>query len=481
MKCPTLKRAYGFALLLIVTAIVYAPAIRGTFLWDDDAYISQNKAVQSPDGLRPIWTTLGSTPQYYPLTFTAFWAGHQLWGLRPEGYHLVNILLHAANAALLILLLEALALPGAWIAGFFFALHPVQAESVAWMTELKNVLSGFFYLLTAILLVRRLKGVSQRSGEMILMCACFAAALLSKSVALTLPFSALGVWLAMGKRPTAALVKSLAPLVALSLAAGLFTTYFEHHWVRAQGIPWDFTVIQRLTIAGKAFCIYLSKWVYPIHLSFIYPRWDVMAMGTAGLLWTLAAAVILAASIFGRRWWGRVPGAALVFFGLSVLPALGLTSFYFMRFSFVADHFQYLGGLGIAALAGWTIHSTAYRREVAILVLVLLGGLTFRESGKYRDSLALWSRTLELNPASAMAHHHYGIALTENGDLREATAHLRMAEALDPTFPQTPLALAYLARLAQKRDVALAYYEKSFRLGIDDPEIRKDYEKLVAQ
>src|SRR5258707_657136 len=143
------KNRLGFlALFWAASFLVYSPSLRDGFLWDDDAYISQNSALTSRQGLYDIWFTPGSVQQYYPVTFTVFWVARHLWGLNPLGYHAINIVLHGTNAFLLGVILESVALPGAWIAAALFTVHPVMAESVAWMTELKNVLSTFFYLLT---------------------------------------------------------------------------------------------------------------------------------------------------------------------------------------------------------------------------------------------------------------------------------------------------------------------------------------------
>src|SRR5213083_494673 len=145
-----LKRGYLIlALLLVVTAILaYQPAWHGGFIWDDDAYITNNELLTAPDGLRRIWFSLDSPSQYFPLVYSTFRIEHALWGLNPTGYHWVNLLLHAANALLVWRVLARLNVPGAWLAAAIFALHPVQVESVAWITERKNVLMGFFFLLT---------------------------------------------------------------------------------------------------------------------------------------------------------------------------------------------------------------------------------------------------------------------------------------------------------------------------------------------
>ena len=143
----------ALALTLLALA-AYVPAMQGGFVWDDDEYVTNNPVLRSMNGLGRIWLDVGATPQYYPFTFTSFWIEHHLWGDRPFGYHVVNIVLHAANAVMLWLILTRLAVPGAWLAAAIFALHPVQAESVAWITERKNVLSGLFYLSAALAYLR---------------------------------------------------------------------------------------------------------------------------------------------------------------------------------------------------------------------------------------------------------------------------------------------------------------------------------------
>src|SRR4029079_9150880 len=146
---PPRERIWLVAMILVLATIfAYRPAWNGGFVWDDDFYVTKNHLLTAPDGLRRIWFSLESPSQYFPLTYTSFRVERSLWGLKPTGYHLVNILLHTANALLLWRLLAVLKVPGGWLAAGIFALHPVQVESVAWITERKNVLMGFFFLLT---------------------------------------------------------------------------------------------------------------------------------------------------------------------------------------------------------------------------------------------------------------------------------------------------------------------------------------------
>ena len=143
---PKLRTALLAVLLVAMTVVAYAPALQAGFVWDDDYYVTENELLHAPDGLRRIWLSMDSPSQYFPAVYTSFRVEHSFWGLDPFGYHLVNVLLHAANALLLWYLLARLAVPGAWLAAAVFALHPVQVESVAWVTERKNLLSLFFSL-----------------------------------------------------------------------------------------------------------------------------------------------------------------------------------------------------------------------------------------------------------------------------------------------------------------------------------------------
>src|SRR5246500_3206450 len=183
------RRPFIFALVLAaVTIFAYRPAWNGGFLWDDDVYITNNELLTAPNGLRRIWFSLDAPSQYFPLVYTTFRIEHALWGLNPFGYHCVNLLLHIANALLVWRLLARLKVPGAWLAGAIFALHPVQVESVAWITERKNVLMGLFFLLT---LLAWIVFVDERTRRpWIFYClalVCYVLAVSAKATACTLP------------------------------------------------------------------------------------------------------------------------------------------------------------------------------------------------------------------------------------------------------------------------------------------------------
>src|SRR2546423_3706182 len=223
------SRACIFALMLIaVTIFAYRPAWNGGFIWDDDAYIINNELLTAPDGLRRIWLSLDSPSQYFPLVYSTFRIEHALWGLNPTGYHWVNLLLHVANALLVWWVLARLNVPGAWLAGAIFALHPVQVESVAWITERKNVLMGFFFLLTLLAWIAFVDERTKQSWR------CYGLALIlylltlsAKTTACTLPAALFLILWLENQRISWKRIFQIVPFVVLGLAMGSLAIWWE--------------------------------------------------------------------------------------------------------------------------------------------------------------------------------------------------------------------------------------------------------------
>jgi protein O-mannosyl-transferase len=262
-----------FVALAAATLVAYAPALSGSLLWDDPQHLTRPE-LQSIGGLWRIWFEPGATQQYYPLLHSAFWLQSHLWGESTLGYHVINVLLHALSAWLLVEIARRLGSGGAVLAGFLFALHPVQVESVAWISELKNTLSGVFFFSSALAWLRY--DEQRLRTRYVLALGLFVAALLSKTVTATLPVALLVIaWWRYRRIRWIEDAVPLIPFVLLGAAAGTFTAWYERTAIGASGSEYAFTFIERTLIAGRGVWFYLGTLVWPANLSFVYPRWSI--------------------------------------------------------------------------------------------------------------------------------------------------------------------------------------------------------------
>jgi protein O-mannosyl-transferase len=480
------RRLVGAGLIILITLLAYRTALPGGFIWDDDLHVTKNLPLRSLEGLARMWMEPGAVPQYYPLTHTTFWIEYHLWQLNPFGYHIDNVLLQALNAILLWAVLQRLRIPGAWLAAVLFAVHPANVESVAWITERKNVLSCAFYLsaLLAYLRFYRLgeteasgpdktplseglptphyfrPKVSHRTrmtetarsiqtarsrdrrrtpvllegalseprrwGFYWLAFTFFACAMLSKTVTCTLPAAILLlIWWKRGRVGWRD-VWPLVPFCAVGAALGWTTASIEKSRVGAVGMEWEYGFAERVLIAGRAVWFYAVKLAWPVNLTFIYPRWNIDAGQWWQWLFPLAAITVAAMLWVWRRRIGRGPLAAMLFFVGTLGPALGFVNVYPMRYSFVADHFQYLASAGLIAAAVAAAATVVRQRTVRIAsgvaVTALFCILTWRQGRIYHDPETLWRDTLAKNPDCWMAHNNLGVLLAARGDLPGAHA-----------------------------------------------------------
>ena len=465
------RRDWVLALLLvIVTMFAYLPAWNGTPIWDDDAHLTKPE-LRSLEGLAKIWTQPGATQQYYPLVHTLFWVEHRLWGDWPEGYHLLNILLHCASALLLVRIFRQLEIPGAWLAAGIFALHPIQVESVAWISELKNLLSGVFYFwsLSVYLKFDRSRNLAFYVAALVI----FALGLMSKTVIATLPAVILVIF--WWKRGRLSLKEDFLPLVPFFLvgtAAGLFTAWAERTLIGAEGAAFHYSSIERILIAGRAIWFYLSKFIWPLDLIFIYPRWQISQSVWWQYLYPAAVLLLLAVLVWRSRRW-RAPLAGFLIFIGTLFPVLGFLNVYPFRYSLVADHFQYLACLGIIALAvsgmvwqlkQWQLWRHPIGYGLCGALLASLTALTWHQSAMYTDIETLWRTTIERNPKAWMAHDNLGALLFRQGRVNEAILHFRKAVEIDAeqAEPQANLGNALLQN--GDLDEAIAQYSNALRI-----------------
>jgi protein O-mannosyl-transferase len=474
-------RALLFCLVLAaVTILVYRPAWNGGFLWDDDSYVVNNDLLTAPDGLRRIWFSLDSPSQYFPLVYTTFRIERALWGLNPSGYHWVNLLLHVTNALLVWRLLRRLNVPGAWLAGAIFALHPVQVESVAWITERKNVLMGFFFLLTLLAWTTFVDERTKRPWRFYaLALTLYVLALSAKATACTLPAALLLIlWLKKDPINKRRLLQ-IVPFVVLGIFMGLLVVWWErYHQGTNQALFLFLSPLERILVASRAVWFYLSKLIWPYNLTFIYPKWHVSPVHLLGYTWLVAGILLCVAIYFLRRYAGRSIEVAAAFFVITLSPVLGFIMLFTFRYTFVADHYQYLACIGPIALVSAGIGRLAdqfKRRRSVILGFALVGlgslaALTLRQAGMYGDIETLWRTTLSRNPECWMAYTNLGLVLLQKGQIDDGITQYRAALRMQPNSWDTEYNLGTALLGQGKVDEAIPHCERAVALEPRNPD-----------
>jgi len=466
--------------LIVITFVAYMPAVRCGFIWDDNDWVTQNPLLRNLEGLRKIWTQPHSVMQYYPLVYTSWWLDYHLWRLNPVGYHLENIWLHCLAAAVLWRLLKFLRIPGAWAAAAVFALHPVNVESVAWVTERKNVLSGLFYFSAAFAYLRYAfvsKSENTHGDSTIfyfLSLVLFLCALLSKTATCTLPaVLLLVIWWKQGK-VTLKDIFTLAPFFIVGAGFGLLTAYLEQtrHIAAGHG-TWGLSFIERFILAGRALCFYTTKLFWPARLTFIYPRWVIDSGSWRQYVYPAVVILVVVSAWILRGRFGRSYFTAVGCFIVTLFPATGFFNVYFMRYSYVQDHFQYLAGsfliilavgLGCRAAARLGKKAASVKIATASVLLLALGALTHSQCYIYENEKTLWRDTLKKNPESFIAHNNLGLLFQADGDFDIAYRHFNRALQLKPDYVEAHNNLAGMLQLQTKYDEAISHYRRALRL-----------------
>ena len=486
------SRACIFAVVLAAATIfAYRPAWHGGFLWDDDDYVINNELLTASDGWQRIWFSLDSPSQYFPLTYSTFRIEHALWGLNTTGYHWVNLLLHVANALLIWAVLTRLKVPGAWLAAAIFALHPVQVESVAWITERKNVLMGFFFLMTLLAWIGFVEERTRRPWLLYcLALVLYVLALSAKTTACTLP-AALFLILWLQKQPiNMRRLIQIVPFLVLGTAMGLLAVWWERYHQGTSHALFPFlSPIERILVASRAVWFYLSKLIWPSNLTFIYPRWNISPVHLLDYIWLLAGVAACVAIWFLRRYFGRGVEVAAAFFVATLSPVLGFIMLFTFRYTFVADHYQYLACIGPIALASAGIVSLAdtfkqYRTVIvsaALLVVAILGALTWRQAAMYSDIETLWRATLARNPECWMAHTNLGLVLFQKGQIDDAIAHYRSALQMQRDWWDAEYNLGAALLAKGQVDEAILHCEKAVSMRPTDPDAQVSLGNALVQ
>ncbi|MCK4342265.1 MAG: tetratricopeptide repeat protein [Phycisphaerae bacterium] len=434
---------WAAALMVMAAAVVvYLPTLDNGFVtWDDPDYITKNRYISDPAGLSKIWDPKLEHEQYYPLVFSSYWLEYQVWEFNPRGYHLTNLVLHALNAGLLIWVLRLLGVRpwAAWLVAGLFAVHPINVASVAWAAERKNVLSTLFYLPALACYLRN----TRRRNWLIygLSLLLFILGLLSKTAVLTLPATALLCDRLILRRWSWQSLARVLPLLVLAVYAARHTQLVEQANSTSM-VPLD-DLLRPLAAAG-AIWFYVGKMFVPVNFPGIHPRWDIQAS------WPIFAAALAALPLAGLMVWKlrrRLSGHALWGMGhflLSLGPMLGLIPFNYTQYSFVADHYVYIAGigvfLGVAAGADFVrrrfkirLLGTGVATALACVVLAGLGAVSWRQNTQvWKNAKSFWINTVTLNSGCFPGQYNLANLYAREGNKAAAAEHYRLAALARP-------------------------------------------------
>lgn len=478
----------------LLALVAFLPALDAGFVdWDDDRNLLDNTGYRGLGGRQLRWMLTATWMGHYiPLTWLTLGVNYALGGLAPRGYHLGNLLLHAASAAVLCLvarrlIARGLGVPaaspavaaGAAVAAAAWAVHPLRAESVAWVTERRDVLCGLFYLLAALAYLRGVEGGGRLRGRWLAASlGAFAAALLSKAMAMTLPVSllVLDAW-PLGRRPLgwATLVREkLGHLALAALGAAVAA------WAVTRGAAWTgyevYGPAARLAMTGYSFWFYPGKLVWPEGLSPLYELPARVSLLEARFLGpALGVVAVTAVLVAARR---RFPGG-LVAWLHSIIVLAPVSGVAHAGYQLAHDRYSYLSGLGFALLAGagvtWVARARAAGRVgrplgaiVAAGVLAALAGTAaaaWQQTRIWHDSASLWQAAVAADPGCALCRHKLGNALMAAGRRGAAEAELRQAAALRPERAGPHVSLGTLYADAGQPALAEAEYREAMRLS----------------
>ena len=485
--------------LCAIIAVSFYPALFGGFVLDDNIF-TDSPVIHAWPGLWNIWFSpadIEGEGHYWPIVYSTFWLEHKLWGIDPFGYHVVNVLLYMVSTVLLWHLLRRLAVPGAWAVAAVFAVHPMHVDSVAWVIGRKDLLSGLFYIAAALCWLRSMHGVGDsradparaaermpRWGPYFAALALFAAAMLSKTVAVTLPVAfAIVLWWKHG-RVSGLDACRLVPFFLVGLAFSLADLAY-YNAPREMGIDYGFA--ERVLIAAGAIWFYAEKLVWPVDLGVIAPLWPINVADLFAWGWVIAALAVPTLLWLGRHRIGRGPLAGAVFFAVTLSPVLGFVDFTHMRLSFVADRYAYLAGIGfIAVLVGGAAYGAgrlpnalkAVASAVLVAVLAIFGKLTWDHTGIYRDGIAFHEHIISFNPNAKAMHRNLALALLDADRPREALDAIRAEVDLYPESSMAHNTHGNVLLTLDRLDEAEASFRRALELAPDNKKARHNMGEL---
>jgi len=353
------------------------------------------------------------------------------------------------------------------------------------------VLMGLFFLLTLLAWIVFVDERTRRQWIFYSLALLFyALALSAKATACTLP-AALFLILWLQRKPvTMRRLMQIVPFVVLGIGIGLLAVWWErYHQGTNRGMFTFLSPIERILVASRAVWFYLSKIFWPFKLTFIYPRWNISTGDLFDYIWLLACIAGCMAIYFLRRYFGRSVEVAAAFFVTTLSPVIGFIMLFTFRYTFVADHYQYLACIGPIALASAGIVSLSdkfahYRAVIvsaALLVVASLGTLTWRQAATYSDIETLWRTTLARNPECWMAHTNLGLVFFQKGQVDDAIAHYRSALQMQPDWWDAEYNLGTALLAKGQVDEAILHCDKAVSMRPTDPDAQVSLGNLLLQ
>jgi tetratricopeptide (TPR) repeat protein len=509
------------ASVAIAAFVVFLPALQNDFLttWDDNLYILDNPHIRSLDFSLLKWSFTDTTIMWVPLTKISHALVYALWGLNPAGHHLINILLHALNTFLVVVLIMSLfrhyygverkdfsfdqskslylkAVVACSVTGLLFGLHPLRVESVVWVTERKDVLYSFFFLLSLIFYLKY-TSVSLNKRRSLYYGIClllFSFALLSKAMAVTLPavLLILDVYPLRRFKVKARLKSQLKllidklPFFCMSLIYTVVTisTYAERSKLRPVE---KYPFAQRIYGSFHELVFYLYKMVFPANLVPYYPYREMSFLSPDVLGSSIAVVVITVFCIYSWRKNRQVYLAVWVYYIVTLLPVLGIIQ---VGKTAGADRYTYLASIGPFLLIG-LVTATVYEKvsglkqrlpilktasvAAAIAALISLSYITIRQTAVWKNSLVFWSYVIEKEPGRvAGAYYNLGNAYYADGLLDKAIEQFETTLRIEPGYKGTHYKLGIIYQSKGLPDLAIQQYETALRLNPDDMEVHNN-------
>lgn len=454
--------------LILITFFLYFRALNGEFLWLDIENIVHNPLLRSYLGLAQIWNSYGAI-NYIPLTFTSFFLEYQIWGASPFGYHITNISLHVFNAILLGKILQKLELRDAWLIALIFVIHPIYVESVAWISQRANVLSGFFYLASALSFLRYRDKDLKR--YYLLSIICFTFSLFSHPITCTLPLALMLLVYSQEGKVSWKTIQSLFSFILLGALFFFRALSAQCVYLLSNGESFQFSLLERLVISSRALIFYAQKILVPNSLSIIYPQWDLSLNQPLNIfsLYFNTAILLLLIGLFlkGYKWFA----IALVFNILTILPNFGFLNLNEFSNSFVADRYQYLASIGVLVLSVELLTGFLkglLQKIVLIVVLIIFGALTWSQTHVYQNQESFWKNVIETNPKSSIGYDNLGDYFLHRGQISLAIRNYTTAIQLDSSNADSYLNRGKAFFSLRKNEKALSDFNHALKINKND-------------